>query len=161
MRNARWGDWRESGPFWGNFPLQQRRTETLEGEHFSYHFSVLKGQNDRIYFGQKNRFLTLLRQVPGHWADFGQKRYYYYGRGFPPLRDAHTTPSIPARGNNLSRRSRRSNVIDRNPPDGQKLAVEGSENRFLTKINSVILTLPRLKSYTKIPTLKSFRASLL
>ena len=43
LDGARWEDWREVEPMLGNLPLQQRRTETLEGEHFSYNFSVAEG----------------------------------------------------------------------------------------------------------------------
>ena len=48
-------DWREVEPFWGNFPLQQRRTETLEGERFSYNFAAVEGSKRPNLFRSKNR----------------------------------------------------------------------------------------------------------
>ena len=45
-------DWREVEPFWGIFPLQHRRTETLEGEHFSCNFLV---KNETTAYGKLPR----------------------------------------------------------------------------------------------------------
>ena len=40
----------------GQLPLQQRRTETLEGEHFSYNFAAVEGSKRPNLFWSTNRF---------------------------------------------------------------------------------------------------------
>ena len=63
------------------------------GNTFLITFQPWKCQNDRFIL-VKNRFLTLSQQVSGHWVDFGQKRYYYYGRGSHPLAGMLVLPRV-------------------------------------------------------------------
>ena len=103
-------------------------------------FSLKKGNlNHRLPF---LGFFWDFGPPPSHSVLEKLKPSITVGRKNPclPPRNTWCSTSIPAREKTLFRRS---NVFDRIPSNGQKLAVEGS------KINSAVLTLPRLKSYKK------------
>ena len=141
------------GVGFGRSDWQRFRSNVLQRRALQHRaqISLKKGKrNHRCPFDEKFGILG-----PPVMSGFRKTKTEHYGGGPKPF-SVH--PGILEvvwafrRWGNIYRKSRsssRSNVFDRNPPNGQKLAVEGSKTYFLTKINSVILTLPRLKSYKK------------